>query len=125
MSLDIYLYGEEVTEEAICQHCGSKYTEVYRELHFTANITHNLSRMAEEAGIYDCLWDPQKAGIEVASQISPMLASAIKLMEADPAHFKKFDSDNGWGTYDQFVPWLKELLEACQEYPDATIEVSR
>lgn len=36
-----------------------------------------------------------------------------------------YDSQNGWGTYDQFLPWLEQLLNACRENSDARIEVSR
>jgi hypothetical protein len=49
----------------------------------------------------------------------------ITLKESDAARFKKHDAKNGWGTYDQFLEWLKEYLAACQKYPTATIEVSR
>ena len=45
-------------------------------------------------------------------------------MERHPDVFKKFDSSNGWGVYDYFLPWLKELLNACKEYPLADIQVS-
>ena len=32
---------------------------------------------------------------------------------------------NGWGMYEHFVPFVEKYLEACKEYPDAVIEVSR
>ena len=37
-------------------------TEVY-----SANITHNLGLMAEEAGIYQPLWRPEELGIKTAA----------------------------------------------------------
>lgn len=39
--------------------------------------------------------------------------------------FRAYDSPNGWGTYDNFVPWLEKYLAACEEYPDAEVRVSR
>lgn len=32
---------------------------------------------------------------------------------------------NGWGTYDDFVQWLKKYLEACREHPEAKIRARR
>jgi hypothetical protein len=95
-------------------------TEVY-----TANITHNLGRMAEEAGIYQHLWRPEQIGITTASQLIEPLRAGLKLMRDDPARFEAFNAENGWGLYKNFVPWIANYLAACEENPDATIEVSR
>lgn len=92
---------------------------------FEANITHNLNTMADKAGIYECLWRAPENGYKTAGQIIPLLESGIKKMEEDPAHFKQFDAENGWGTYDAFLPWLKKVLSACREYPDSKIITSR
>jgi hypothetical protein len=92
---------------------------------FSANITHNLGRMAEEAGIYKHCWRPEEIGITRAEQLIEPLRAAIKLMEDDPARFKKHDAPNGWGTYEDFLPWLRKYVAACEKYPDALVEVSR
>lgn len=92
---------------------------------FDANITHNLNTMAEKAGIYDALWRPDEHGYEKAEQIIPILKKGLQKLEGNPTRFKKYDSPNGWGTYDNFVPFVRKVLEACEEYPDADIEVSR
>lgn len=92
---------------------------------FHANITHNLGKMAVQAGIYECIWRPEENGFVRAGQIIPRLKCGIDLMESNPDVFEKFNAENGWGTYDQFLPWLKELLDACEEFPWAEIEVSR
>ena len=92
---------------------------------FSANITHNLNRMAEEAGIYECLWRPEEVSIEKAADLIEPLCSGIALMESDPDRFRKLEAKNGWGTYDQFLPWLRNYLAACRENPDAEICVSR
>ena len=91
---------------------------------FSANITHNLGKMAGVLGIYEALWHPVDSGITHAKQLIKPLDDAITEMRLHPARFKRLDSSNGWGTYDHFLPWLVRLLEACREHPDATIRVS-
>ena len=39
--------------------------------------------------------------------------------------FKTFNSPNGWGMYDNFVPFVAKYLEACVAYPDAIIDVNK
>ena len=106
MSLDVYLTIDG--------------TEV-----FWANITHNLGKMASEAGIYDALWRPDENGIEKASGVAEVLKERLPDMVARPSHYKQFDSTNGWGMYRDFLPWLAEYLEACEKYPDADVGVWR
>ena len=91
---------------------------------FDRNITHNVSRMADESGIYEVLWEPNKHGYTKAAQIIPILKEGLEKMKRDPEFFKKFDSENGWGLYIHFVPFVEAVLAACEEYPDADIEVS-
>lgn len=106
MSLDIYL--EEM-----------KLSEVY-----SANITHNLNTMADAAGIYKHLWHPEDVGVKTASDLIEPLEKAIQEMRDNPEKFKRFDARNGWGTYDDFVPWLERLLCECKIHPNASITVS-
>ena len=107
MSLDVYL-------EAV------RPTEVY-----WANITHNLGRMAEAAGIYKHLWRPEEIGITTANQLIEPLTTGLALLESDPPRFRQYNAENGWGTYEHFVPFVRKYLAACIENPDATIRVSR
>jgi hypothetical protein len=92
---------------------------------FEANITHNLGAMADAAGIYDCLWRAPENGFTLASQLIDPLTNGIAKMKADPAHFQQFNAKNGWGLYENFLPWLEKLLAACIENPDAEISISR
>ena len=92
---------------------------------FSANITHNLCNMAEEAGIYTHLWYPEDLEITKARELIGPLSIGLAKMRAHPEIFKKFDSPNGWGTYEKFVPWVQAYLNACIEHPDAEISVSR
>ena len=92
---------------------------------FDANITHNLGKMAAVAGIYEACWRPEEINAIKASDITPILEKGFEDMKARPEFFKNFDSENGWGTYKDFLPWVESYLRACKEYPDAIIEVSR
>jgi hypothetical protein len=117
MSLDVYLY-----EPLHCPHCQG---DLKGEQIFEANITHNLNKMADVAGIYKHLWRPEEIGITRAFQLIEPLQTAIAEMEADPEKFKQYDAPNGWGLYEHFVPWLQKYLRACKETPGAWIAVSR
>lgn len=113
MSLDIYL------DSPLCPHCGRK------DQHYAANITHNLNTMADALGIYQCVWRPDQNGIKDARQLIEPLKKAIADMRSDPAKYKAFNAPNGWGMYDNFLPWLERLLQACETYPDDEVHVSR
>ena len=94
------------------------------EVH-SQNVTHNLRKMAVEAGIYKLLWRPEEIEIHVAGELILPLRAALSLMKSDGARFREYDDPKGWGTYDQFVPWLEQLLDACERFPGAHIRVSR
>lgn len=92
---------------------------------FTANVTHNLCGMASAAGIYKHLWRPDEIGISKAKDLIEPLRTGIAAMEADPEKFIALEPANKWGTYENFVPWLRRYLDACESYPDADITVRR
>lgn len=118
MSLDIYF-----TQRKNCPNCDHALSD--GEDVFWHNITHNLGRMASEAGFYKQLWRPEENEIETAGQLAPHIEDGLRRLKCSPKKYKKFNSDNAWGTYEDFVPWLEKLLAACKEYPDAIVRVSR
>lgn len=107
MSLDISLYAVREVEV------------------FEANITHNLTKMADEAGLYKALWRPDELGIDTAKVLIPLLENGLKQLQEDPERFKKLNPENGWGTYEALVSFTERYLEACNEHPDARIYISR
>lgn len=125
MSLDVYLNGEEKEVVEMCHCCGESRSVFVSDEFYWANITHNLGKMADEAGIYKALWRPNENGFTRAGEIIQVLESGIEDMKKRPNYYRQFDADNGWGTYRDFVPWLEKYLAACKEYPDAFIRVSR
>lgn len=92
---------------------------------FSANITHNLTDMANAAGIYYALWRPEEKGYKIAEDIISLLENGLEKLLKDPEYYKQYDSPNGWGIYDNFVSFVKEVLEACKKYPKALIHASR
>lgn len=114
MSLDVYL---RVT----------KPVEV-----FDANITHNLNKMASEVKLsngmtlYDVMWRPdEQEGLKFAKDIAELLDEGWNILLADPDRFKKFNPENGWGSYDGLCDFVYEYRNACWDNPDAEIGVSR
>jgi len=92
---------------------------------FSHNITHNLNTMAEAAGLYDVLWNPESIGITTASQLIPFLEKGIKELIANPDKYKAFNPPNNYGNYDNLIDFCKTVLQNCRENPDAVIEVSK
>lgn len=147
MSLDVYLHSkghhERVTTGIYIREYGSvreisaaewheKFpdTEPYKLVGesdevYWANITHNLGKMATEVDIYWCLWRPDENSITHASQLIGPLEVGLFRLKDHPDHWKTFNPENGWGTYDGFVKFVERYLDACKLHPDAQVRVSR
>lgn len=110
MSLDVYLIDPNQEEDD-------------NELYW-ANITHNLNKMAEEAGIYKALWHPEDIGAKHAKDIIEIVEEGLIDIIRRPGHYQKFNSPNGWGTYRHFIPFVAKYLIALKEHPEAIIVVS-
>lgn len=92
---------------------------------FSHNITHNLNTMADAAGLYDVLWNPESKGITTASQLIPFLERGIKELIANPDKYKAFTPPNNYGNYDNLIDFCKTVLQNCRENPDAIIELCK
>ena len=147
MSLDVYLMGdtEQVVPEKIYVRSDGRVSELTREewnaLHpervpvaidshktkelYWANITHNLNQMANQAGLYGYLWRPGELGITKASDLIAPLATGLSFLKSHPDELRRFEPSNGWGTYEGLVEFVEKYLEACQAFPEATVQVSR
>ena len=49
----------------------------------------------------------------------------IKKMKDAPDYFRQFDAKNGWGKYNDFLPWIERVLAGCKKFPNAKIYTSR
>ena len=92
---------------------------------YSDNITHNLTKMAEAAGIYQHLWQPEEINITTASQLIEPLTAGLATLRAEPDRFRVLNPSNGWGNYEGLVQFVADYLAACQDNPTATIRVSR
>ena len=91
---------------------------------YHANITHNLTDMAGECGIFEHLWRPDELGITQAKQLIPAMEAAVAMMKKDPARFLAHNPPNGWGNYEGFLAFVEKYLDACRQWPDANVRVS-
>jgi hypothetical protein len=92
---------------------------------FTANITHNLNKMAMDAGIYKALWRPEEIGAKKARDLVDQLTQGLDLLRKDPERFKRFNPENGWGKYETLVEFVERYLTACTAFPSADVSVWR
>lgn len=107
MSLDVYLIDPE-------EGCVFEY-----------NCTHNLNKMAAEVEIYKEIWRPEEINCFYAKDVSPALSKALIELCSYPDCYKRFNPENGWGTYEGLVKFIAKYLDACLKFPEAKIEVSR
>ena len=121
MSLDVMLLGGFEDEE--CFHCG--HVRPVQTCLYQRNITHNLTEMACQAGIYTPLWHPEDVEITTAKQLIRPLVSGLAVLIDDPERFRKFNPANGWGSYEALIDFVGDYLSACRDHPDAEVRVSR
>ena len=123
MSYDVGLYRP--TTHA-CPNCGHEHATGTPEDDqlFWTNYTSNCGPMWREAGLQLHEWAYDKNGVRTAETLIEPLRTAIRAMEADPAKYEAMDPDNGWGSYKTVLTWLRGILRACEEHPDARVHVS-
>src|SRR6478609_9159315 len=92
---------------------------------FDYNITHNLNRMADAAGIYEAMWRPDEHGYVHAGDIIDVLDKGLVELRSTPLYFKGMNPKNGWGNYEGLVKATSAYLAACRQYPSAEISVWR
>jgi len=103
-----------------CHGCG--------ELLFDINITHNLIDMAkqvligEETDLYKLLWSPPEINNNKYRQ---QITEGYTTVLTEKETLMKYESENGWGTYEGFEKFVHDVATALFKYPLATIEVSK
>lgn len=104
MSLDIWLTATVETEVV------------------SKNITHNLNQMWKEAGVYTALYESTG---KKAQEVLAVLEAGLTKMHNNPDYFKQFNAPNGWGTYENAVKWLTDLIVEFKAYPEGVIGISK
>ena len=111
MSLDVHIHRSK------CPHCGRS------DEGYWANITHNLTEMADKAGMYLALWHPERLTPNPkASDIVPIIEKGLADLKARPDYFKQFNATNGWGMYENFVPFVEKYLKELNKDLNADVE---
>ena len=99
-------------------------------IYFHLNITHNLTEMADKCcvpldnnnsvSLYQLMWHPE----DTLGIITPTmdyvteLMSCYKMLAENPDLFKRYNPDNGWGTYEQLLHKVKKYIEALISISD-------
>lgn len=96
---------------------------------YKANITHNLNNMADEVGLYEVLWHPNRLFPEghviKAHDILPIMIKGFTELLLQKGRLVPLEVENkGWGTYDGLVSFVYNYIRACQEHPNATVVAS-
>lgn len=92
---------------------------------YERNITHNLNKMAEAAGVYQCLWRPEEIGITQAHQLIEPISRGIAFLAFYRPVCDTYAPSNGWGSWERLYDFCCDYLKACSLNPTATIRVSR
>ena len=92
---------------------------------FESSITHNLTEMAEAAGLYLPLWRPEELGVKSAGDLIPYLVKGIRIMKKNKEGLLKYSPKNNWGSFDDLLDVASTYLTACRQFPRAEIYVDR
>lgn len=92
---------------------------------YSDNITHNLTTMAREVDLYECLWRPEELGITKAHEMIPRLKVGLARLIDEKERLQQFNPANGWGNYVGLVTFVRDLLRSCEQYPDAEVSACR
>lgn len=103
--------------------------EIETDDFWCGNITHNLSEMAarcfsDEYSLYDLLWRDNEPD-DIIYYVYQLYSCLIEL-EDNPDKYKKYNSSNGWGTYEQLVEFVRSFIHALIDMPPgSTIKYSK
>ena len=60
---------------------------------------------------------------ERCTDCEPIFDDAVRRMQAEPAKYRSMEPSNGWGTYDDALQFMQDMLGACRAYPDGHVVV--
>lgn len=99
------------------------------EYAWTGNITHNLGKMASNVmpdgkpyTLYSLLWGGKYKNCR---DLIGKLHVCILYMMMNKEELKKYNPENGWGTYEQLLEFTKEFQMACIDNQDCKIEIDK
>ena len=107
------------------------------------NITHNLGEMAskvpvgdvivdkEYRNLYYLMWRPDEFFKNVIHDeirlidVRCYLEEAFLYLLSHEKELSKYNPENGWGHYENFVYCLPQYIRACYKWPYAVLEIDR
>lgn len=109
----------------IYDHLSDRDKECFsEETYWSANITHNLGEMASNIPIvfngtpttlYYVCWRPEEIGVKTVGDTLPLLVQGLHYMIDHRKELERYDSPNGWGTYNEFMKFLLNYKQACED----------
>jgi hypothetical protein len=108
MSYDVGLYI----------HTGKGEVEIPgTESNYTYNVSPMLKAIDWKEGIH--ILNGKKAQDCVLS-----LQFGIRKMEDNSAEYIAMNPENGWGSYEGCLKWLRTILSHCEQHPLATLRIT-
>ena len=114
------------------------------KLIWSKNITHNLNKMAEAAGLYEALWCPYRLSNQYSSfmtyeeemslenrlqikakDIYDYVKKGHRELTENPEKYTKYNPLNGWGSYETLVEFVFDYMTVLFLYPEAIIKCER
>ena len=94
---------------------GGHYHEVW-----TRNITHDVWKMWEKAGVRDAFYESDG---HIAEEYIEALGSGLRHFVEHYPEYEKLNSSNGWAMAENALPWLFNAYRAFAANPKARIRV--
>lgn len=69
--------------------------------------------------LYQLLWGKSLPNFKKWTYISH-LSECLNVLKNDPEHFKKFNPENGWGTYEQLYKFVEDFIKALIDMPEGS-----
>ena len=118
---------ELTIEEANANGFNVNDNQYVSEYAWTGNITHNLGKMASNVKpdgkpytLYSLLWGGKYKNCR---DLIGKLHACILYMMMNKEELKKYNPENGWGTYEQLLEFTKEFQMACIDNQDCKIKI--
>ena len=94
---------------------GPHMVEVKEGLNYTYNVAPMYNK-AIEGGI-------RKLEGKKGKECIPILKKCIENMKADPVGYRALNPSNGWGDYEGALSVAENLLQWCEECPEAVMGI--